>query len=258
MVTMNQHSEKSMKKVLLTLPLLLSSHVYAAQCQVDIKNEIHLSGDKLEIHQASGEAAVLDKQNNLIIQGETITLNSEQKQAVSNYRESLNEYLPRAKQIAQDGLALANDIVDDVAESFDAPEAFDGVKQSMKQFYADIEARYYQNGDLILPAESFDSLAKTWNDDLDKAMALFNQEFITSAFGAMSEKMKAEGGLNLTEMANSMAELKERIANRIAEHQSQVEQQSEDFCDSLGEIAEQEQQLHQKIPQLKDYKVFTI
>lgn len=258
MVMLNQHSEKSMKKLLLTLPLLVSSHVYAAQCKVDLKNEIHLSGNKLEIHHASGDTAIIDEQNNLTIHGERIELDASQKKAVDEYRDSLNDYLPRAKQIAQDGLALANDIVDDVAESFDAPEAFEGVKQSMKEFYADIEARYYKNGDLILPADSFASLSDTWSEDLDKAMELFNEEFITSAFGAMSDKMNQEGGLNLTEMANSMSELKERIAKRIEEHQSEVEQQSEEFCDSLDDIAEQEQQLHKKIPQLKDYQIFTI
>lgn len=247
-----------MKKVLLTLPLLLSSQVYAAQCKVDLKNEIHINGERIEIHQTSGDTAIVDENNNLTIHGEKIELDDSQKQAIAEYRDNINDYLPRAKQIAQDGLALANDIVDDVAESFDAPEAFAGVKESMKQFYADIEARYYQNGDLVLPADSFGSLSETWSDDFEKAKALFNEEFITSAFDAMSEKMKAEGGLNLTEMANSMAELKERIAQRLAEHASEVEQQSEEFCDSLDQMAEQEQQLHDKIPQLKDYQIFTI
>lgn len=247
-----------MKKVLLILPLLLSSHTYAAQCKVDLKNEVHLNGERIEIHQTNGATAIVDANNDLTIHGEKIELDDGQKQSIAQYRDSINDYLPRAKQIAQDGLALANDIVDDVAKSFDAPEAFDGVKQSMAQFYADIEARYYKQGDLVLPADSFGSLSETWAEDFDKAKALFNQEFITSAFDAMSAKMKAEGGLNLTEMANSMAELKERIAERLAEHSAEVEQQSDAFCDSLEQMAEQEQQLHDKIPQLKDYQIFTI
>lgn len=247
-----------MKKVLLTLPLLVSSQVFAAQCHVDLKSEVHLNDNTLEIHQTSGDTAIVDGNNNLTIHGERVELNAEQKQAIDDYRQSLNDYLPRAKQVAQDGLALANDIIDDVAESFNAPEAFDGVKQSMKQFYEDVESRYYKNGDLILPAESFSSFADTWTEDLDKAMSLFNEEFITSAFDVMSDKMKQEGGLNLTEMANSMAELKERIAKRMAEHQTEIEQQSKEFCDSLDDMAEQEQQLHKKIPELKDYQIFTI
>lgn len=258
MLADDEFSEITMKKVLLTLPILLSSHVYAAQCKVDLKNEVHLNSERIEILQTSGEKAVVDSDNNLMIHGEKIELDSEQQQAIEQYRESLNDYLPRAKEIARDGLALANDIVDDVAQSFDAPEAFNDVKASMQKFYAEMEARYYQNGDLILPADSFSALSESWAEDFEKAKVLFNEEFITSAFNAMSEKMKAEGGLNLTEMANSMSELKERIAERVKQHSAEVQEQSEAFCDSLDEMAEQEQQLHKKIPELKDYQIFTI
>ena len=52
----------------------------------------------------------------------------------------------------------------------------------------------------------------------------------------MSEKMKAEGGLNLTEMTNTMSELKERIAKRLEEHSVDVEKQSQEFCDSLDNM----------------------
>lgn len=258
MLVTNQLSGMTMKKVILALPILLSSQAYAAQCKVDLKNEIHLNGERIEIVQTSGEKAIVDADNNLHIHGEKVELDNEQQQAIAQYRDNLNDYLPRVRKIAQDGLALANDIVDDVAVSFDAPEAFDSVKQSMKQFYADMEARYYNDGDLVLPADTFASLRETWAEDFEKAKALFNEEFIASAFNAMSEKMKAEGGLNLTEMANAMSELKERIAERLKQHAVEVEQQSEEFCDSLDQMAEQEQQLHKKIPELKDYQLFTI
>ncbi|AXN31380.1 DUF2884 family protein [Vibrio coralliilyticus] len=242
----------------MTIPLLMASQVYAAQCQVDLKNDIRINGETLEIHQVSGDSAIVNADNTLTIHGEVIPLDASQQQAIADYRNNLNDYLPRAKQIAQDGLALANDIIDDVGQSFDAPEAFDSVKASMQQFYADIEARYYQNGDLVLPADSFGSLRETWAEDFESAKKLFNEEFITSAFNAMSEKMKAEGGLNLTEMADTMSELKERIAKRLEEHSVDVEKQSQEFCDSLDNMAEQEQELHKKIPQLKDYQIFTI
>ncbi|USD31940.1 MULTISPECIES: YggN family protein [Vibrio] len=247
-----------MKYGLFTISLLVASQAYAAQCNVDLKNDIRLNDKTLEIHQKGGDTAIVDAENTLTIHGEEIPLDASQQQAIADYRSNLNDYLPRAKQIAQDGLALANDIIDDVGQSFDAPEAFDSVKASMQQFYADIEARYYQNGDLILPADSFASLRETWTEDFESAKKLFNEEFITSAFNAMSEKMQAEGGLNLTEMADTMSELKERIAKRLEAHSVDVEKQSQEFCDSLDSMAEQEKELHKKIPQLKDYQVFTI
>ncbi|GLT17219.1 chemotaxis protein [Vibrio zhanjiangensis] len=248
-----------MKQVLLTIPLLMMvSQLNAAQCKVDLKNDIRLNGERLEIHQQDGNTAVVDSQNRLMIEGKEVTLEPEQQKAISDYRTHLNDYLPRAKQMARDGLALANEIIDDVGESFDAPEAFDNVKASMQAFYDDIEQRYYKDGDLILPADSFSSLSETWSQDFESAKKLFNEEFISSAFSAMSEKMKAEEGLNLTKMAETMSELKERIANRLKQHAGKVEQQSQEFCDSLDDLAEEEQELHQIIPQLQDYQMFTI
>ena len=74
----------------------------------------------------------------------------------------------------------------------------------------------------------------------------------------MSEKMKQDGGLNLTELADSMAELKLKVEERMKEHSQQVQEEANEFCDSLDEMAEQEQELHEIIPNLKDYQVFTI
>ncbi|OIQ25762.1 YggN family protein [uncultured Vibrio sp.] len=247
-----------MKKYVLFLSLTVSHMAAAGQCQVNLKNEIHLNTNQLEVVQVSGDSAVVDSDNDLYISGEKVELNAEQKNALKQYREDINQYLPQAKKIASDSLALANDIVDDIAESLEAPEAFEDVKASMKAFLADLEARYYKEGDLVVPADSFDSMTQSWSEDFEKAKELFNKEFIASAFDAMSEKMQKEGGLNLTELADSLAELKAKVEQRLEEHDLNVEKQTEEFCESLDGMAEQEEQLHQKIPALKDYQLFTI
>ncbi|NGZ65453.1 YggN family protein [Vibrio aestuarianus subsp. cardii] len=247
-----------MKKIILLASMMLSSPLWAAQCRVNVGHEVHLDGEKVEIIKTSTDKVLMDDQNNLYIHGERVELDAEQQSALEKYQEDINTALPKVKQLASDGLALANDILDDVAASIDSPNAFDKVKQSMTEFFADIESRYYQGDDLVLPAQTFESMSETWAEDFEKAKALFNQEFIASAFEALSSKMQQEGGLNLTELANTMAELKDKIAVRINEHSTQIQKESEDFCESLDNMVEQEQQLHQKIPELKDYQVFTI
>lgn len=247
-----------MRKIVLALALSASAPTLAAQCHIGLQNEIHLNERQLEIHQTSGDSAVVDGNNELTIHGERVPLSAEQKKAIEEYKQNLNSYVPKAKQLAQDGLALADDIIDDIADSFDTPDAFEGVKASLRAFYKDMESRYYNDGDLILPAQSFREMAQTWAEDFEKAKALFNQEFITSSFAALQAKMTAEGGINLTEMAETMAELKERIAARLDEHGTQLQKKGDALCDSLEEMVEQEQQLHQQIPELKNYPVFTI
>ncbi len=248
-----------MKKVYSMAALLLvSSQTWASQCRVDLKNEVHLNGEQLEIHQKNGDTAIVDGQDNLTIHGEAIPLDADQRAAISDYRHRLNQYVPKAKQFADDGLAFVNDIIDDVAKSIDSPHAFDEMKASVKSFWQDIESRYYKDGDLILPADTFNSMKSTWSEDLAKAREIFNQEFVTSAFTAMSEKMQKDGGLNLTELTDKMAGLKAQVEKRIQDHGKELEEQRKDFCDSLDDIAVKEQQLHEKIPELKGYPVFTI
>ncbi|HAS6384043.1 TPA: YggN family protein [Vibrio vulnificus] len=247
-----------MKKLAIFLPLVVTTSVHAAQCRVDIKNEVRLDGEVLEIHQTNGDKAVVDASNNLYIHGEKIELNGDQQAAIEEYRENLNAYLPRAKQVAEESLALANDIIDDIAVSLDAPGAFDNVKTAVKDFFTDVESRYYKDGDLILPADSFASMTESWKDDFQRAQEIFNKEFISSAFDAMSSKMKQEGGLNLSAMSESMTELKQKVQERLQQHSKEIEQQTQDFCDSLDDMAVQEQDLLKKIPELKNYQVFTI
>ncbi|MDK9755107.1 DUF2884 family protein [Vibrio sp. D173a] len=246
-------------KKLLTLSLLtISASGYAAQCRVDINNEVRMDGQNLEIVHTNGEKAVVDEDNNLFIKGELIELDDDQKAAIENYREKMNAYIPQAKQLASDGLALANDIIGDIAVSLDAPDSFDNVKVAVKDFFADVEARYYKDGDFILPADSFDSMTESWSQDFEKAQEIFNKEFLTSAFDALSAKMKEDGGLNLTALSESMTELQAKVQERLAEHSEDVEKQAEDLCESLDDMAVEEQDLLKKIPELKDYQVFTI
>lgn len=182
-----------MKKLLTLSLLMVSATGYAAQCRVDIHNEVRMDGQSLEIRQTSGDKAVVDEDNNLFIKGELIELDAEQKAAIEAYREKMNAYIPQAKQLASDGLELANDIIDDVAASLDAPGAFDNVKVAVKDFFADIQSRYYKDGDFILPADSFESMTQGWTKDFEKAQEIFNKEFLASAFDALSKKNERRG-----------------------------------------------------------------
>ncbi|PMF73824.1 chemotaxis protein, partial [Vibrio lentus] len=163
-----------MKKNVLIASLTVATAVvslptFAVQCRVDLKNELRIDEQKVEIHQVNGDTAILNGNNDLYIHGEKVALDADQQAAIEKYRDSMNEYLPRAKQMANDSLALANDVIDDIAASLDSPESFDNVKESMKTYFAELEARYYKDGELVLPANSFDSMANGWSEDFEKA-----------------------------------------------------------------------------------------
>ena len=55
-----------------------------------------------------------------------------------------------------------------------------------------------------------------------------------------------------------MSELSAKLEAKLKDHSQAVEQDGKELCDSLDDIVEQEQELHKKIPELKNYQVFTI
>lgn len=244
-----------MKKSFLTLALLMSSSTWAAQCQVDIQNEVHLNTQRIEILRTSSDKALIDKQNNLYIQGKRVSLNADQQAAVRQYREQLTSLLPKAQRWADDSLKLANQLVDDVALSLEAPQAFNNVKTSMDTLFAEAKAEYFKNGDLVVPAETFAAMQTRWQQKLAQGKEVLTQQFFTSAFDVMANKMQQEGGVNLSQLGKNMADL---MDSKLKEQSSTFEKQGREWCDALNKMTQQEQQLHKKIPQLKNYQVFTI
>lgn len=239
--------------------VVLSTTAFAyEQCNLDIKNEVHLDGQQVEIVKPEGAKVLIDNNNDLFIDGQKIELDKLQQDALKSYRENMNTYVPKAKELAENGLSLTNDLIDDVSKSFDDSQAFDNVKTAVLDFYQDMESRYEEDGSFVLKSEAFSSFMDNWQQDLDKAKEVFNKEFFSSAFTALQEKMQQDGGLNLTELSTQMDELKTRLAETMASQSDEIKEQAKDYCDSLNDVASEEQELQKKIPELKDYQVFTI
>lgn len=155
----------------------MSSSTWAAQCQVDIQNEVHLNTQRIEIRRTSSDKALIDKQNNLYIQGKRVSLNADQQAAVRQYREQLTSYC-QSSAMADDSLKLANQLVDDVALSLEAPQAFNNVKTSMATLFAEAKAEYFKNGDLVVPAETFAAMQTRWQQKLAQGKEVLTQQFL--------------------------------------------------------------------------------
>lgn len=250
-----------MKKTVLALMMFVAVNAHAqvqGQCNVDIQNEVHLDGNKVEIYQQDSPQVLIDKDNNVFINGEKLDLDAVQREAVEKYRQSMNEYLPKAKEIARNGLDLAKSILDDISASFSDSAAFNSVKEALEEFFNGLEKRYQKGNEFVLQEAAFSDAMANWKEDFAEAKKTFNAEFFSSAFDALTEKMKQEGGINLTELKDKLADLQSTLDDKISTQSKEIKQDAEQYCDDLETVAEDEKMLHEKIPQLKDYKVFLI
>lgn len=245
-----------MKKYVLIAVLFLSQTALAAQCRIDIKNEVHLNQESVDIQQENGNTAVLQK-NAIQVAGQWLSLNADQQAALNHYLDGVQTYLPKAQRLAQDGLAFADSVIDDVAESLGAPDALGNMKASVHSLWDEIQSRYYKDGDFILPADTFEQMSTEWAQHAERLQQIFNDEFATSAWNVMSAKMNEDGGLNLTELANNMTTLKANITEKFQNYAGQLQQQEQDVCDSLTDMVDREQKLRDAVPELTDYQVFS-
>ncbi|MDE1514875.1 DUF2884 family protein [Vibrio sp. dsl-7] len=247
-----------MKKIMLFLALLISPATWAAQCRVDIQHEVHVNSQRIAILRSSHDQAVLDQQNHLAIQGKKINLTAEQQAALADYRVQLTRLQPKAQHWADQALVQANQWVDEIANSLDAPQAFDNVKQAMASLWVEMQAEYLKDGELVVPAATFDAMQQRWQQQFAQARVVLSQQLFASAFTVMASHMQQEGGLDLNQLSKKMADLKGKLDTELKASHSSFAQQAGEWCETLNQLTLQEQQLHQKIPQLKGYQIFSL
>ncbi len=250
-----------MKRIyLLILLTLLSAITWAQepQCKIEIANEMHLKNQSVSVYQQQQPKVVIDQNNDVYINGDKLDLSDIQRKAVASYREKIRTYIPKAKKIANDGIELADNAIDDIGDSFNSKGSFGNVKKAVADFYANIEARYYNDGEWVLKKDAVAQALKNWQQDSSAAMERFNGEFFSSGFNVLSQKMQLQGGVNLTELQQQMIEMKARLESKLKNNSQQLQQQVNQYCDDLKGLATEEKQLHQQVPQLQSYPVFVI
>ncbi|MPW37052.1 YggN family protein [Vibrio sp. B1Z05] len=227
-------------------------------CNVDLHNELHLDGQAVQIIDANGHKAVIEQNKGLSINGQSVELNVKQQQLLEHYRQQLNESIPKIREVGQSGVALANEVLDDVSAKFNNTDAFNNVRTSISDYYAKLEKRYYHDGEWVLKPNAFSNMHDNWQKDFADARRVFNSEFFASAFVVLQEKFASEDGVNFTELQKQLGELKVSIQKKLKEHSPEITEKAQNYCDSMDKLAKDEKTLVESIPQLKNYQLFEI
>jgi hypothetical protein len=229
-----------------------------ASCSVDVHNELHLDGKSVTIISKEGQSAIMEPSNGLMVAGELISLTENQQQQLNSYRDSLNQTVPKVREVAQSGLALVNEIIDEISASFNNTDAFENVRTAVADFYTHLEQRYYKDGELVLMPDAFHQMYDNWQQDFADAREVFNREFFASGFSLLQEKLTSEEGVDFSALQKELSKLKTSIEVKLKEKSAEVAKQAEVYCDSMNQLAEEEKSLIESIPELKDYRLFEI
>lgn len=246
-------------KYLFSLLLLLSSClVQASQCEVQIEKQVKANGGWLMFYLDDGRNVEIDENDQLFVDGTAVELSAAQMESIKRYRSRINQHLATIKSYAQENAEFLSHLIDEIAVSLGTPDMFDGLKKQLDEFWHQVSDSYFNQGDFVLPAGSVTAFSEKWQQNVTQTKDLFDSEFLEQLWSALSAKMKQDDGINLTTMGEMLLELEARVSERLSEHRTQMDTQESNMCESLHGIVENENELREQIPELHDYRVFTI
>lgn len=245
------------KKTIALGILVMSFNSWASMCPVVVKNDVLLSptGDmKVEKPQ---DKLRIDQKGRVFVNDKEMDLTKEQKLAIEKYQQQVANYIPTVVDFTDKGIAAANDFVNEIEISFDAQGSFDSVKNKIDEYGVTAKQKFYQGKDLILEHDFFKEVDTTWKNDFEVMIQSLDKELFASVFNSLSDKMQ-NGELNFSELQQQFADVQASIKTKMNENSKEIKADAQELCDSAKEIVEQEKTLHELVPELQSYPVFTI
>ncbi|MDD9176122.1 DUF2884 family protein [Aliivibrio finisterrensis] len=245
------------KKIIALGMLVVTSNTWAAMCPVTVENDLLLTPTgEVKVDKAQDKLRI-DQNGRVFVNGDELDLTQEQKLAIEKYQQQVVSYMPSVVDFADKGIAAANDFVNEIEISFDAEGSFDSVKNKIDEYGVTAKQKFYKGKDLVLEHDFFKEVDTTWKSDFEVMIQSLDKELFASVFNSLSDKMQ-NGELNFSELQQQFSEVQTSIKAKMSEHSKEIKEDAQELCDSAKEIAEEEKTLHQLIPELQPYPVFTI
>ncbi|KAB2823665.1 DUF2884 family protein [Aliivibrio finisterrensis] len=245
------------KKIIALGMLVLTSNTWAAMCPVTVENDLLLTpAGEVKVDKAQDKLRI-DQNGRVFVNGEELDLTQEQKLAIKKYQQQVASYMPSVVEFADKGIAAATDFVNEIEISLDAEGSFGSVKNKIDEYGVTAKKKFYKGKDLVLEHDFFKEVDTTWKNDFEVMIQSLDKELFASVFNSLSDKMQ-NGELNFSELQQQFADVQASIKTKMNENSKEIKADAQELCDSAKEIADQEKTLHELVPELQSYPVFTI
>ncbi|WP_413663664.1 DUF2884 family protein [Microbulbifer sp. EKSA008] len=229
-----------------------SFHVDTSTCTVSTNYAIEVGPDFFTVDGEDGKLVTFQLPNQLSVDGELLSLNSQQEQLLQEYRQQLHiagrdtlVLTLEAVDIAMDGLSIA-------ISTLAGPDHPDILE--LQQFSADLiqrtEDRLNREGEIyqLGNEEMGNYIEKTISEEFEPRIERLAMESAgTIAWHAF--KAAFTGGESIEEQATEEAE-------RLLEQRGKsIEQSANRLCTQLESIDRLESDLHQQVPELSHYDI---
>lgn len=248
---------------------LISGHAFAHDtsfqnnsCDMELDGHIQYYQGDLTVQMDNGSVMTIDAQHNMTINGESISLNSEQQHWVSEYYNNIDIAIPMTLTIASEGLQIANVAVTEVfTELLGGDQMGDDFNELFNSLETKLNTSFYDDaGNIRVDSTKFDEpgwFDESWEQEFETQIESLISESMGRILIAVGTQMLWEGG-DMSEFEQKMERWGEDLEYRLESQAASLEEKGDALCKVLKKADYAEGQMQASISGLDDLNLLDI
>lgn len=260
------------KKLLLSVALtsaLMSGHAFAHDssfqnnsCDMELDGHIQYYQGDLTVQMDNGLVMTIDSHHNMTIDGESVSLDSEQQRWVSEYYNNIDIAIPMTLNIASEGLQIANVAVTEVfTELLGGDQMGDDFRELFDSLETKLNTSFYDDaGNIRVDSTKFDEpgwFDESWEQEFEAQIESLISESMGRILIAVGTQMLWEGG-DMSEFEQKMERWGEDLEYRLESQAAALEEKGDALCKVLKKADYAEGKMQASISGLDDLNLLDI
>ena len=246
-------------RFLLLLLSLISSPLFANECQMAFRHGILISPDQIRILTADRTQFQINHDRQLFIQGEWITLSEEDTAVVAQYSQGMRKFVPQVVGIAVDSVELGLSAIESMLIGVGNQTQQEEWKALVQETTYQLMSRFVRSGEhFYLAPQSLNEMDAFLHGELKENLTQLAKNTVGAVWGALRDALRQTDDnfeRNESQDWQSVEQLIAKINLRLDAKADELEAKSALFCTRLLELDHIESQLQQRIPLLLHYDV---
>ena len=248
---------------------LISGHAFAHDssfqnnsCDMELDGHIQYYQGDLTVQMDNGSVMTIDAQHNMTLNGESVSLDSEQQRWVSEYYNNIDIAIPMTLTIASEGLQIANVAVTEVfTELLGGDQMGDDFNELFNSLETKLNTSFYDDaGNIRVDSTKFDEpgwFDESWEQEFETQIESLISESMGRILIAVGTQMLWDGG-DMSEFEQKMERWGEDLEYRLESQAASLEEKGEALCKVLKKADYAEGKMQASISGLDDLNLLDI
>lgn len=254
-------------KTLLTTTLLVAFSATSAlahnSCDVELESGVKVNENTVEFFEEKSKRTlyIIENDETLIVDGETIDLDSSQQALVTQYSSNIKAMVPKVRNIAIEGVDLAIEGVNLAFNELlgEGNSVGENLSYELENIRDEVAERFTLEHGFTIGEDGLEGdeiLGKEFEQRIESAVESTIMSSMGSIMMAVGREMISSGG-NPDAFETRMEAFGENIEHEMESRAEQIEHKADKLCLAAVEIDQLEEQLKGSIDSLEDINVIS-